>query len=100
MLKDFKIEVGISLWDLQSGWDSDMYGAVEASQMAGRSSGQKTHCGRGGSMPEWKVNQLLSQIDKHKNPISAVRFWLDKYLNFFSLSFYNFKMGIIIISFS
>lgn len=33
---------------------------------------------------------------KAQNPISAVRFWLDKYLNFFSLGFNNLKMGIII----
>lgn len=25
--------------------------------------------------------------DKHKNPVSAARSWLDKYLNFFNLSF-------------
>lgn len=58
MVKGFKIEVGISLWDLQAGWDSDMYGGVEkASQMA-RRSGQNTQYSRGRSMPEWKVNQL------------------------------------------
>lgn len=33
---------------------------------------------------------------KAQNPISAVRFWLDKYLNFFSLGFNNLKMGITI----
>lgn len=38
VVKDFKIEVGISLWDLQAGWDSDMYTGVEkAFQMARRS---------------------------------------------------------------
>ena len=43
MMKDFKIEVGIPLWDLQSEWDSGMYGAVEkASQMARRNTDQNT----------------------------------------------------------
>lgn len=66
MVKDFKVEVGISLWDLQAGWDSDMYGGVEkVSQMARRSSHQHTQYSRGGSVPEWKVNQLLSKIYKH-----------------------------------
>lgn len=74
----FQDRGGNYLWDLQAGWDSDIYGGVEkALWMAGRSSDQNTQYSRGGSMPEWKVNQLLSQIYKHKNPVSAVRFWLD-----------------------
>lgn len=57
MVKGFKIEVGISLWDLQAGWDSVIYSGVEkASHIAGRRSAQNTQYSMGRSMPEWKVN--------------------------------------------
>lgn len=64
--------------------------------MAKRRSDQKTQHSKGGSMPEWKVNQHLRQIDQHKNPISSVGSGLNAYVDFFILSFYSLKIGIII----
>lgn len=96
MVKGFKIEVGIFFWDLQVGWDLDMYGGVEKAFQMVRRSGQNIQYSRGRSMLEWKVNQFWGQIDKYNNFFFVVRFWLDKYFDFFSFSFYSFKMGIII----
>lgn len=64
--------------------------------MAKRRSDENTQHSKGGSMPEWKVNQHLKQIDKRENPISTVGSWLNAYFDFFSLSFYSLKIGIII----
>lgn len=36
------------------------------------------------------------ETDKHKNPISSVGSGLNAYVDFFSLSFYSLKIGIII----
>lgn len=56
VVKDFKIEVGISLWDLQAGWDSDMYTGVEkAFQMARR----RTHSTAGVRVCQMKSNPVF-----------------------------------------
>lgn len=55
---------------LPAGWDSDTYSSVEkVSQMARRRSDQNTQYSRAGTVPEWKGNQHLGQIAKHKTPV-------------------------------